>query len=212
MNLRPLDSRPLIIGICGGTGSGKTTITRRIIEALSDTSVVVLQQDNYYRDYPELSFEERVKVNFDHPDSMDTPLLAEDVRRLRSGQAIERPSYDFANFQRMKGTVRIEPLPAIIVEGILIFENKQLRELMDIKIFVDTDADLRFIRRLVRDIRERGRTMEMVIDQYLNTVRPMHMEFVEPSKRYADVIIPEGGYNDVGIDLVIQKIRSLVQQ
>jgi uridine kinase len=212
LNLRSLDSRPLIIGICGGTGSGKTTITRRIIEALSDTSVVVLQQDNYYRDYPELSFEERVKVNFDHPDSMDTPLLAEDVRRLRAGQAIERPTYDFANFQRLDGTVRIEPLPAIIVEGILIFENKQLRELMDIKIFVDTDADLRFIRRLVRDIRERGRNMEMVVDQYMNTVRPMHMEFVEPSKRYADVIIPEGGYNDVGIDLVIQKIRSLVRQ
>ncbi|MGA7917999.1 MAG: uridine kinase [Candidatus Acidiferrales bacterium] len=211
-NLRPLDSRPLIIGICGGTGSGKTTITRRIIEALTETSVVVLQQDNYYRDYPELSFEDRVKVNFDHPDSMDTPLLAEDVRRLRAGHTIERPTYDFANFRRLKGTVRIEPLPAIIVEGILIFENKQLRELMDIKIFVDTDADLRFIRRLVRDIRERGRTMDMVIEQYMNTVRPMHMEFVEPSKRYADVIIPEGGYNDVGIDLVIQKIRSLVRQ
>jgi uridine kinase len=211
LNFPPLDSRPLIIGICGGTGSGKTTITRRIIEALTETSVIVLQQDNYYRDYPELSFEERVKVNFDHPDSMDTPLLAEDVRRLRAGQAIERPTYDFANFQRLKGTVRIEPRPAI-VEGILIFESKPLRELMDIKIFVDTDADLRFIRRLVRDLRERGRTMEMVVEQYMNTVRPMHMEFVEPSKRYADVIIPEGGYNDVGIDLVIQKIRSLVRQ
>ncbi|MGC1999080.1 MAG: uridine kinase, partial [Candidatus Acidiferrales bacterium] len=195
LNPRPLDSRPLIIGICGGTGSGKTTITRRIIEALSDTSVVVLQQDNYYRDYPELSFEERVKVNFDHPDSMDTPLLADDVRRLRAGQAIERPTYDFANFQRLKGTVRIEPFPAIIVEGILIFENKQLRELMDIKIFVDTDADLRFIRRLGRDIRERGRTVDSVVQQYLATVRPMHMEFVEPSKRHADVIIPEGGHN-----------------
>ena len=174
--------------------------------------MIVLQQDNYYRDYPELSFDERVKVNFDHPDSMDTPLLAEDVRRLRAGQAIDRPTYDFANFLRLKGTVRIEPRPAIIVEGILIFESKPLRELMDIKIFVDTDADLRFIRRLVRDIRERGRTMEMVVEQYMNTVRPMHMEFVEPSKRYADVIIPEGGYNDVGIDLVIQKIRSLVRQ
>lgn len=212
LNPPPLDSRPLIIGICGGTGSGKTTITRRIIEALTETSVIVLQQDNYYRDYPELSFEERVKVNFDHPDSMDTPLLAEDVRRLRAGRAIERPTYDFANFQRLKGTVRIEPRPAIIVEGILIFESKPLRELMDIKVFVDTDADLRFIRRLVRDIRERGRTMEMVVEQYMNTVRPMHMEFVEPSKRYADLIIPEGGYNDVGIDLVIQKIRSLVRQ
>jgi uridine kinase len=212
LNFPPRDSRSLIIGICGGTGSGKTTITRRIIEALTETSIIVLQQDNYYRDYPELSFEERVKVNFDHPDSIDTPLLAEDVRRLRAGQAIERPTYDFASFQRLKGTVRIEPRPAIIVEGVLIFESKPLRELMDIKIFVDTDADLRFIRRLVRDLRERGRTMEMVVEQYMNTVRPMHMEFVEPSKRYADVIIPEGGYNDVGIDLVIQKIRSLVRQ
>jgi uridine kinase len=196
--------------MCGGTGSGKTTITRRIIEALSETNVVVLQQDNYYRDYPGMPFAERVKVNFDHPDSMDTPLLAEHVRQLRAGQAIERPTYDYANFQRLKGTVRIEPRAAIIVEGILIFENKALRDVLDIKIFVDTEADLRFIRRLVRDIRDRGRTTEMVVEQYMKTVRPMHLEFVEPSKRYADVIIPEGGHNDVGIDLVIQKIRSLV--
>jgi uridine kinase len=208
--IRPLDSRPLIIGICGGTGSGKTTITARIIEALSEANVIVLEQDNYYKDYPGMPFEERVKQNVDHPDSMDTPLLAEHVRRLREGQAIERPTYDFANFRRADATVRLSPRSAIIIEGILIFENKALRDLMDIKIFVDTDADLRFIRRLVRDIRERGRTMEMVVDQYMATVRPMHMEFVEPSKRYADVIIPEGGYNEVGIDLVIQKIRSLV--
>ena len=210
MTIRQTVGRPLIIGICGGTGSGKTTITRRIIEALSNTGVVVLQQDNYYRDYPRIPYQERIKINFDHPNSMDTPLLAEDVRKLRAGQAIERPTYDFASFERLRGTVRIEPLPAIIVEGILIFENKALRELMDIKIFVDTDADLRFIRRLVRDIRERGRTMDMVVDQYLATVRPMHLEFVEPSKRYADVIIPEGGYNEVGIDLMTQKIRSLL--
>jgi uridine kinase len=177
------------------------------------------EDDNYPANYRsahgnqrDCSAAGRVKVNFDHPDSMDTPLLTEDVRRLRAGRAIERPTYDFPNFQRLKGTVRIEPRPAIIVEGILIFESKPLRELMDIRIFVDTDADLRFIRRLVRDIRERGRTMEMVVEQYMNTVRPMHMEFVEPSKRYADVIIPEGGYNDVRIDLVIQKIRSLVRQ
>jgi uridine kinase len=208
--IRPLDSRPLIIGICGGTGSGKTTITSRIIEALSEKNVIVLEQDNYYKGFPELSFEQRVKVNFDHPDSMDTPLLAEHVRLLREGQSIERPTYDFANFRRVDETVRIEPRSAIIIEGILIFESKALRDLMDIKIFVDTDADLRFIRRLERDIRERGRTMEMVIRQYRQTVRPMHMEFVEPSKRYADVIIPEGGHNEVGIDLVIQKIRSLV--
>lgn len=200
----------MVIGICGGTGSGKTTITRRIIESLPDASAVVLQQDNYYRDYPGLSYEERTQVNFDHPDSMDTPLLTEHIQKLRAGFAIERPTYDFPNFRRHTGTVRIEPGTAIIVEGILIFENKALCELMDIKTFVDTDADLRFIRRLVRDIRERGRTIEMVIDQYMKTVRPMHMEFVEPSKRNADVIIPEGGHNDVGIDLVIQKIRSLI--
>jgi uridine kinase len=151
-----------------------------------------------------------VKLNFDHPDSMDTPLLVEHVRRLREGQAVERPTYDFANFERMKRTERILPRPAIIVEGILIYESRALRDLMDIKIFVDTDADLRFIRRLERDIRERGRTMEMVVAQYMATVRPMHLEFVEPSKRYADVIIPEGGHNEVGIDLVVQKIRSLV--
>ncbi len=200
----------MIIGICGGTGSGKTTITRRIIEALSEANVVVLQQDNYYRDMPELPFEERVRQNYDHPASMDTPLLVEHLRRLRGGDAIERPTYDFANYRRIEETVRIAPRSAIIVEGILIFENRALRDLMDIKIFVDTDADLRFLRRLVRDISERGRTMESVVEQYLTTVRPMHMEFVEPSKRYADVIIPEGGHNEVGIDLVIQKIRSLV--
>ena len=205
-----LDTRPLVIGICGGTGSGKTTITGRIIEALSESNVVVLEQDNYYKGFEELTFEQRVKVNFDHPDSMDTPLLAEHVKRLRSGEPIERPTYDFANFRRLGETVRIEPRSAIIIEGILIFESRALRDLMDIKIFVDTDADLRFIRRLVRDIRERGRTMEMVVEQYMTTVRPMHLEFVEPSKRHADVIIPEGGYNEVGIDLVIQKIRSLV--
>lgn len=205
-----MSKKPLVIGICGGTGSGKTTITSRLIEALSEANVIVLQQDNYYKGFPELPFEERVKVNFDHPDSMDTPLLAEHVRRLREGRAIERPTYDFANFRRLDETVRIEPRAAIIIEGILIFESRPLRDLMDIKIFVDTDADLRFIRRLERDIRERGRTREMVVEQYLATVRPMHMEFVEPSKRFADVIIPEGGHNQVGIDLVIQKIRSLV--
>jgi uridine kinase len=200
----------LIIGICGGTGSGKTTITRRIIEVLSHESVTVLQQDNYYKDYPQLSYDERVKLNFDHPDSLDTPLLVEHVRRLRAGGAIASPVYDFARFERRKETVPVGPRAAIIIEGILIFENKPLRDLMDIKIFVDTDADLRFIRRLGRDIRERGRTMEMVVEQYLATVRPMHMEFVEPSKRFADIIIPEGGSNEVGIDLVTQKIKSLV--
>jgi len=200
----------LVIGICGGTGSGKTTVTERIISALSQESVLVLQQDHYYRDLPHLPLEQRARQNFDHPDSLDTPLLVEHLGQLREGRAIERPTYDFSRHERESETLRLAPRPAIIVEGILIFESKPLRELMDIKIFVDTDADLRFIRRLGRDIRERARTVESVVQQYLATVRPMHMEFVEPSKRYADVIIPEGGYNEVGIDLVIQKIRSLV--
>ncbi|MFZ0636913.1 MAG: uridine kinase [Candidatus Acidiferrales bacterium] len=202
--------RPLIIGICGGTGAGKTTITRRIIEALSEANVIVLEQDHYYKDLPLLSLAERTTQNFDHPESMDTPLLIEHLKKLRAGEGIDRPTYDFTDYRRLEQTVRFEPRAATIVEGILIFESKPLRELMDIKIFVDTDADLRFIRRLVRDIRERGRTMDSVIEQYRRTVRPMHMEFVEPSKRYADVIIPEGGQNEVGIDLVIQKIRSLI--
>ena len=206
----PPKTRPLIIGICGGTGSGKTTITDRLIQALSESSVLVLQQDHYYKDLPDLALAERAKQNFDHPDSMDTPLLVEHVRRLRECQAIERPVYDFVEYRRLSQTVRLQPRPAIIIEGILIFESKLLRELMDLKIFVDTDADLRFIRRLVRDIRERGRTMESVVEQYQSTVRPMHLQFVEPSKRHADVIIPEGGHNEVGIDLVIQKIRSLI--
>jgi uridine kinase len=200
----------LTIGICGGTGSGKTTITNRLIEALSEESVLLLQQDHYYKDTPHLPLQERAKQNFDHPDSVDTQLLVSHVRALREGHAIERPVYDFTQHRRIPATVHLEPRPALIVEGILIFENAALRGLCDIKIFVDTEADLRFIRRLRRDIRERGRTVESVIDQYMATVRPMHMEFVEPSKRYADVIIPEGGHNEVGIDLVIQKIRSLL--
>jgi len=202
--------RRLVIGICGGTGSGKTTITDRIIAALSEESVLILQQDHYYKDLPDLPLDERAKQNFDHPDSMDTPLLVEHVGRLHDGRSVERPVYDFTQHRRLPQTLRLEPRPALIIEGILIFENRALRDLMDIKIFVDTDADLRFIRRLERDIRERGRTVESVVQQYMATVRPMHMEFIEPSKRYADMIIPEGGYNDVGIDLVIQKIRSLV--
>ena len=203
-------TQPLIIGICGGTGSGKTTITDRIISALAPESVLVLQQDHYYRDFPDLSLEERAKQNYDHPDAFDTALLIEHLKDLRAGRGIERPIYDFAKYERAPRTVRMNPAPAVILEGILIFESKELSDLMDIKIFVDTDADLRFIRRLRRDIRERGRTVDSVVEQYLSTVRPMHMEFVEPSKRNTDVIIPEGGHNEVGIDLVIQKSRSLV--
>ena len=202
--------RRLVIGICGGTGSGKTTLTERLIAALSEDRVLVLQQDHYYKDLSHLPPEERARRNFDHPDAIDTPLMIEHVHRLREGFPVERPVYDFTQHFRRPETVRLESRPAIIVEGILVFENEALRRLMDIKIFVDTDPDLRFIRRLQRDLRERGRTLDSVVEQYLATVRPMHLEFIEPSKRYADLIIPEGGYNEVGIDLVIQKIRSLV--
>ncbi len=205
-----MSDRRLTIGIAGGTGSGKTTITNRLTEALSEESVLLLQQDHYYKDLPNLPLDERAKQNFDHPDSVDTPLLISHVRALREGQAVERPVYDFTQHRRIPATVHLEPRPALIVEGILIFENAALRNLFDIKIFVDTEADLRFIRRMRRDIRERGRTVESVVEQYIATVRPMHMEFVEPSKRHADVIIPEGGHNEVGIDLVTQKIRSLL--
>ncbi|HVA72134.1 MAG TPA: uridine kinase [Candidatus Limnocylindrales bacterium] len=201
---------PFVIGICGGTGSGKTTITNRLSRTLSGSGVLVLQQDHYYKDLSHLPIEERSKHNFDHPNALDTDLFIQHVEQLRNGQAIERPVYDFTQHRRVRETVRVESQPAILIEGILIFENEALRNLMDIKIFVDTDADLRFIRRLVRDIRDRGRTLESVIEQYEKTVRPMHLEFVEPSKRYADIIIPEGGHNEVGIDLVIQKVRSLV--
>jgi uridine kinase len=200
----------LVIGICGGTGSGKTTLTGRIVSALPPDTALVLQQDHYYRDLSHLSIAERHKQNFDHPHAVDGALLVEQVRLLREGKPVDRPVYDFAQHCRTGKTTRLEPRPALIVEGILIFENPALRALMDIKIFVDTDADIRFIRRMGRDIRERGRSPESVVRQYLDTVRPMHLEFIEPSKRHADVIIPEGGSNEVGIDLVIQKIRSLL--
>lgn len=202
----------MIIGICGGTGSGKSTLTRKIVEALSPDTAVVLCHDSYYKDHSELSLEDRARLNFDHPDAIETPLLVQHLRRLRAGEAIDLPSYDFSTHRRVAEVTRVEPRPAIILEGILILENAALRELTDIKIFVDTDSDIRFMRRLKRDINKRGRTMESVVEQYMATVRPMHMEFVEPSKRFADVIIPEGGRNQVGIDLVIQKIRSLLRE
>jgi uridine kinase len=198
----------LIIGICGGTGSGKTTVSQKILEALRDR-VIYLQHDYYYRDLTHLSLDGRRKVNYDHPDSLETSLLTEHLKTLRAGQAIERPDYDFTVHNRRAQTVRIDPKPVIVVEGILIFESAELRSLMDLKVFVDTDADLRFIRRLRRDIVERGRTPHSVMDQYLATVRPMHLEFVEPSKRYADIIIPEG-YNPVSVDLVVKAVWSMM--
>lgn len=198
----------MIIGICGGTGSGKTTVTRKILEAVGDDRVAYLQHDSYYKDWSHLSPEERTKVNFDHPDALDTDLLIYHVEQLRAGQTVRQPVYDFTQHIRTAEVRRIIPKPVILIEGILIFENARLRSLMDLKIYVDTADDLRFIRRLQRDVTERGRTVESVIGQYLGSVRPMHLEFVEPSKRYADIIIPEGGENLVGIDLIIQKIKS----
>ena len=202
-------STPLVFGVAGGSGSGKTTVVRKIMDALGDTDVVVLEHDRYYRDHPELRLEERASLNYDHPNSLDTDLLVTHLRELRAGRAVDIPVYDFSLHARKSETTPIKPGSAIIVEGILIFTDKVLRSLMDVKVFVDTDGDTRFIRRLERDVAERGRTVSSVIDQYLSTVKPMHLEFVEPSKRYADVIIPEGGHNQVAVDMLLTLIRSL---
>lgn len=202
--------KPITIGVAGGTGSGKTTVALKILERVGFDHVAYLPHDAYYRDASHLPPAERARLNFDHPDSLDNDLLIAQLKRLQAGQAIEIPVYDFKIHSRLAETRRIDPQPAIMVEGILIFADKRLRDLMDVKIFVDADADLRFIRRLKRDIEERGRLPESVINQYLSTVRPMHLEFVEPSKRYADVIIPEGGHNEVAIEMVAARLRALV--
>ncbi len=196
----------IIIGIAGGTGSGKTTVSSRIADVVGSERIVVIPQDMYYRDQSHLPMEERAKINYDHPSAFDTPLLVEHLKTLKSGRPIDRPTYDFVTHTRSNRTVRVEPRDVIIVEGILVLHYPELRELMDIKIYVDTPDDIRFIRRLQRDTKERGRTIESVIEQYLSTVRPMHMEFVEPSKQFADVIIPEGGYNQIAIEMVVSTI------
>jgi uridine kinase len=202
-------SAPLVIGVAGGSGSGKTTVVSRIVESIGDDQVTVLEHDRYYRDRDDLRLEERAALNYDHPDSLETDLLVRHLHELRAGRAIEAPAYDFALYARKPITVAALPRKAIIVEGILIFSDAALRSLMDIKVFVDADDDTRFIRRLQRDISERGRTVTSVIEQYLGTVKPMHLEFVEPSKRYADIIIPVGGHNTVAIDMLLTLIRSL---
>jgi uridine kinase len=198
----------MIIGISGGTGSGKTTVANKILENVEASEVVFIQQDSYYRNLQDLPLDYRQVANFDHPDALDNDLLVNHVRKLRAGEAIELPIYNFKTHSRLHETRRVEPKPIVIVEGILIFADPRLLEQMDIKVFVDTPDDIRFIRRLRRDIAERGRTVESVIEQYIATVRPMHMQFVESSKRYADVIIPEGGHNLVSIDLLSGKIRE----
>ena len=198
----------MIIGICGGTGSGKTTVANRILAAVSAEDVVFIQQDSYYRNLSDMPLDMRCMANFDHPDAVDGELLLAHMRALKAGQTVELPIYDFHNHTRSSETLRTKPKPIIIIEGILIFNDERLLAEMDVKIFVDTPDDIRFIRRLKRDITERGRTVDSVIEQYLATVRPMHQQFIEPSKRCADVIIPEGGHNVVSIDLISGRIRE----
>lgn len=204
-------SPPLVIGIAGGSGSGKTTLAHLVLEQVGPDRIAYLPHDAYYKDLSDLPANQRVAVNFDHPDSLDTPLLIQHVQQLKRYQPVDLPIYDFKTHTRTDRIVRVEPKPVIMVEGILIFGDAELRRLLDVKIFVDTDSDIRFIRRLERDIRERGRTTDMVVHQYLSTVRPMHMEFVEPSKRYADVIVPEGGLNTVAMEMVVARLESLLK-
>ena len=200
----------IVIGLAGGTGCGKTTIMREIVKKLGK-DVTVVAHDSYYRARHDLTYEERTKLNYDHPQSFDTDMLVDHIRALKQNEAIERPVYSFVDHNRTDEKVAVKPSKVLIVDGILIFEHKELRDLMDIKVFVDTDADIRLARRILRDVRERGRSMESVITQYTTTVKPMHEEFVEPSKKYADVIIPEGGFNSVAVAMLIENIRSITR-
>jgi uridine kinase len=200
----------IIIGVAGGTGSGKTTVSQEILRRVGAQRIVFIQHDSYYRDQSHLRLEARAKLNYDHPDSLESDLLVAHLQQLQAGRAVDIPVYDFTQHTRLSDTHHVEPKRVILVEGILIFAELALREMFDVKIYVDTDADVRFIRRLRRDIAERGRTVESVIEQYANTVRPMHLEFVEPSKRYADVIIPSGGFNTVAMDMVVARILEMV--
>ncbi|NLT41879.1 MAG: uridine kinase [Anaerolineae bacterium] len=201
----------VIIGVAGGSGSGKTTVVQELVRRLSAYPVTVIQHDWYYRDWSHLPPQERAAINFDHPDAIQTEMLVEHLKQLRSGLPVEAPVYDFVRHERRSETLPVPPGKAIIVEGILVLAEPALRELMDLKLFVDTDADIRFIRRLQRDMTERGRTMESVIRQYLQTVQPMHSQFVEPSKRQADVIIPEGGQNLVAVDLIAARVSEIIR-
>ena len=207
----PSRTEPLIIGIAGGSGSGKTTVATLIVEKAGTNNIALIAHDSYYKDLSALPPEERNQVNFDHPDSLETGLLIEQLSLLKQNRPVEAPVYDFKTHTRTSQTIHIEPHPVIVVEGILIFTEMELRSLFDIKIFVDTDSDIRFIRRLQRDIAERGRSSDSVIQQYLNTVRPMHLEFVESSKRYADVIIPEGGFNTVALEMIVARVQARIQ-
>jgi uridine kinase len=202
---------PLVIGIAGGSGSGKTTLAQLILERVGKEYIAYLPHDAYYKDLSDLPLNQRQMVNFDHPNSLDTDLLIQHILQLKARQVVKLPIYDFKQHCRTTETILVEPRPVIMVEGILIFGDRTLRELLEVKIFVDTDSDIRFIRRLERDINERGRTTDMVVRQYLATVRPMHLEFVEPSKRYADVIVPEGGLNEVAMEMVVARLEALLR-
>ncbi len=201
-----------VIGVAGGSGSGKSTLVKKLQEAFGEEEVSTLCHDYYYKEHSDLSYEQRTKLNYDHPQAFDTDMMVEHIRSLKSNLPIERPVYSFVEHNRTQERVTVCPSKVVIIDGILIFENRELRELMDIKVYVDTDADVRLARRILRDVCNRGRSMESVIEQYLSTVKPMHEEFVEPSKRYADVIIPEGGFNSVAVDMLIQSIRSLISK
>lgn len=210
-NLTMKHPSPLVIGIAGGSGSGKTTVAQEILQRVGPARIAFLQHDSYYKDLSGLPPTQRAEVNFDHPNSLETELLIEHIACLREGKPVEVPIYDFSTHSRTGRTFTVQPRGVILVEGILIFTEAALREMFDVKIFVDTDSDLRFIRRLERDLKERGRNTESVIKQYQSTVRPMHLEFVEPSKRYADIIIPEGGHNTAALDMVVARVDALLK-
>ncbi|WP_105204385.1 uridine kinase [Neobittarella massiliensis] len=201
-----------IIGIAGGTGSGKTTLAKKLKTAFSDEDVIILCHDYYYHAHDELSYEERTRLDYDHPDAFETTLLIDHLKKLRQGKTIYRPVYSFSDYNRTGDVVEVKPARVIILEGIMIFEDRALRELMDMKVFVDTDADVRILRRLVRDVKERGRSLDSVVRQYLETVKPMHEQFVEPSKKHADIIIPRGGHNQVALNMLINRVRSLLDE
>ena len=204
--------KPVVIGVTGGSGSGKTSVTRAIFEFFKGHSILMLEQDYYYKDQSHLPFEERLKTNYDHPLAFDNDLLIEHIHALLQYETIQKPVYDYARHTRSEEVITVEPQDVIILEGILVLEDERLRDLMDMKLYVDTDADLRILRRLTRDIKERGRSLDSVIDQYISVVRPMHNQFIEPTKRYADIIIPEGGQNHVAIDLMVTKIQTILEE
>lgn len=201
-----------MIGIAGGTGSGKSTVTNEIHKNITESNIAIIEQDSYYKAQDHLSYDERVKTNYDHPFAFDNELLVSHLKDLLNGKAIEKPIYDFEQHNRKKDTIKVEPRDIIILEGILILNEKEIRNLLDIKIYVDTDADVRLIRRILRDIKERGRSLDSIILQYINTVRPAHLQFVEQSKKYADIIIPEGGHNKVAIDIILAKINEIIKE